>query len=169
MPFSLLLSFLFSLTLFLSRFFSFSPYMQLLRFSLSASSPLFLPFSLTLFFLFSSLFSEALIFNDILGCTKVPLMHGHYNMPLSLFLSRPLSTFLHPSLSFCPLYKGRVHACTPLAILPAAAFSIGQRSILPLPPILLFHPFSTHHRGELTSHRKSRAVSWKCDALYINL
>lgn len=58
--------------------------------------------------------SAALIFNDILGRAGVPLMHGHYNTLLSL----------SPSLS--PVrYKGRVHACTPCAILPSA-FSIGR-------------------------------------------
>lgn len=124
----------------------------------SNCSRLLLSLFLSSFFLFSSLFSEALIFNDILGHTKVPLMHGHYNM---LLLSFSLSVH----------YKGRVHACTSRAILPAAAFSIGQR--VPSshsPPIpFLFHPFSTHHRSELTSHRKSRAVSWKRNILYINL
>lgn len=46
----------------------------------SSCSRLLVSFSLSLLFLFSSPFSEALIFNDILGRTQVPLMHGHYNM-----------------------------------------------------------------------------------------
>jgi len=120
--------------------------------------PLSLSLSLSLLSLPPALFSEALIFNDILGCTEVPLMHGHYNMVFSLPLP-PLTL----SLSLSIRYKGRVHACTSRVILP-------RRLLFPSASVSssFFHPFSTHHRGELTSHRKSRAVSCKCEICIIH-
>jgi len=89
--------------------------------------PLSLSLSLSLLSLPPALFSEALIFNDILGCTEVPLMHGHYNMVFSLPLPPPS---LSLSLSLYPLQRTR--ACVYIArdSPPAAAFSIGQRFIL---------------------------------------
>jgi len=108
--------------------------------------PLSLSLSLSLLSLPPALFSEALIFNDILGCTEVPLMHGHYNMVFSLPLP-PLTLSLSLSRVILPRRL----------LFPSASVSSS-----------FFHPFSTHHRGELTSHRKSRAVSCKCEICIIH-
>lgn len=94
--------------------------------------------------------SAALIFNDILDRAGVPLMHGHYNMLLSLSLPCP------PSLSV--RYKERVHACTPCAILPRLLFPSSDVLL----SLLVF--YASRQPNEPS---KVARVSWKYEMHYI--